>query len=80
MSIAWRKTDGKSWKRYRHVKSGGTYKVLVADAKLQTAYCAEGDSLEDMDRMVVYMSEKDESIWVRSHKEFMDGRFVEIVK
>ena len=56
--------------RYRHKKTGGTYVILHADAKVQTS-----TPLVDMDAVVVYRSEKNDSVWVRPASEFHDGRF-----
>jgi hypothetical protein len=56
--------------RYRHKKTGGTYVVLHADATAQTA-----GEIRDMEDLVVYKSEKDDSVWVRPSSEFHDGRF-----
>lgn len=50
--------------RVRHVKSGGTYRVL-AQAKIE----------HDLSNVIVYQSEKDGSVWVRPAMEFCDGRF-----
>ena len=59
-------------KRFQHVKRGGFYTV-VGEARLQT-----DKALPDMETMVVYRSEKDGSLWVRSAAEFNDGRFIEL--
>lgn len=60
-------------KVYRHVKSGRVVHVLHL-ACLQTTHpCVH---LKDMETMVVY--EEGGNVWVRSEKEFDDGRFVEI--
>jgi hypothetical protein len=53
--------------RYRHVKSGGTYKV-VAHGKLEWSLAP----------VVIYEAEKDGTIWVRPEAEFFDGRFERI--
>lgn len=50
---------------WHHLKSGRHYTVLTADAKIEAT----------LERAVVYQSITDNSIWVRPHKEFMDGRF-----
>jgi hypothetical protein len=55
--------------RYKHVKTGGTYRVMAV-AKLQMA-----DPALDMQEVTIYVSEKDNSIWVRLTSEFNDGRF-----
>ncbi|MCF8861610.1 hypothetical protein Ab1vBOLIVR2_gp04 [Agrobacterium phage OLIVR2] len=63
--------------RYRHVKRGGVYTV-IATAKLQADNWIT-NTLEpatvDMTEMVVYRSEDDQSVWVHSKSEFIDGRF-----
>lgn len=55
--------------RWRHKKRGTTYEI-IAIAKLQYS-----GRLDDMTEMVVYRSDSDGSLWVRSEKEFKDGRF-----
>ncbi len=55
--------------RWRHKKRGTTYEI-VGLAKLQYS-----GRLDDMTPMIVYRSESDGSLWVRSEKEFGDGRF-----
>lgn len=55
----------------RHIKRGTLYSVL-GPAKLQVE---PGVVLQDMDELVVYASETDGTMWVRSKKEFDDGRF-----
>lgn len=63
--------------RYRHIKRGSIY-VVIATAKLQADNWVT-NTLEpaavDMTEMVVYQSEDDQSVWVRSKTEFIDGRF-----
>lgn len=51
--------------KWRHKKTGGVYMVLTADAKIEAT----------LERAVVYQSMKDSTIWVRPHKQFVDGRF-----
>ena len=55
-------------KIYKHLKSGGTYKVLATDAHL------EEEGLEGS-LYVVYQNETDRIIWIRNQNEFFDGRF-----
>lgn len=57
--------DAEGW-RYRHKKTGGTYKVLLAD----NVRCEW-----DLTPAIVYQSEHDGSIWIRPYSEFHDGRF-----
>ena len=56
-------------KRYRHLKRGGTY-VVIAGGEVQSS-----KPILEGDKVVVYQSEKDGSIWVRPVEEFNDGRF-----
>lgn len=58
-------------KRWRHKKRGSTY-TEIGRATLQTANVMR---LGDMLEMTVYRSEDDGSLWVRSAREFEDGRF-----
>lgn len=51
-----------------HLKTGGIYKVLSSDAKIEAT----------LERAVVYQSETDNSVWIRPHAEFMDGRFIRL--
>ena len=51
-----------------HVKTGGLYKVLTYDAKYE----------HDLSRAVVYQAFKDNTVWIRPHSEFMDGRFIRL--
>lgn len=53
----------------RHVKSGGLYKVM-GPAKIEA-------TLEDV---VVYMSLRDGTVWVRPYTEMIDGRFVQATR
>lgn len=57
--------------RYRHKKRGSTYTVISDDAQSQVV----GESISEGDRVVVYRSDVDGSVWVRPHSEFHDGRF-----
>ena len=57
-------------RRVRHVKSGGSYRVLDGNAHLQTSV-----PLTDMATVVVYQCEMDGRLWVRREEEFGDGRF-----
>jgi hypothetical protein len=50
---------------FRHIKSGGMYKLLHDTAKLEST----------LTPVVVYQNFKTYEIWVRSKKEFFDGRF-----
>jgi predicted HAD superfamily Cof-like phosphohydrolase len=52
-------------KNFRHTKTGGLYSV-ISEYALNEA---------DMSPVVVYRSLSTGTIWVRSHKEFFDGRF-----
>jgi hypothetical protein len=56
--------------RWRHEKRGTLYTEL-GRARLQCA----GAVLSDDEPMVVYVDD-DGQMWVRSEREFMDGRFV----
>ena len=53
-------------KLYRHVKTGGVYEFITG---------AQNES--DMECVVVYKSVGNGIVWVRSNKEFYDGRFEE---
>lgn len=57
---------------YRHIKRNSRYKI-IGEALVQTDI-----PLIDMDKVIVYQGE-DGKIWVRSNKEFFDGRF-ELIK
>ena len=50
---------------YRHVKSLGIYRVLQNSAKLEST----------LEEVVVYQNVETKDVWVRSKKEFYDGRF-----
>lgn len=63
------KTDQPRW---LHKKRGTTY-VQVGLARLQTEFPSL--HLDDMTVMMVYRSESDGLLWVRSEAEFRDGRF-----
>lgn len=52
---------------YRHVKSGGLYEIITGARYEPTT--------EDV---VVYRCLADGLVWVRSHKEFFDGRFEKV--
>lgn len=56
--------------RWRHRKRGSTYTIVDAQGIVQT-----GTPLVDYDMVVIYKDEKTEWYYVRSPKEFMDGRF-----
>lgn len=77
--------------RWRHVKTGGTY-VEIGRGKMQTDdwLMSADQATQDVQRnvvtygsadmrpVVIYISDKDGSIWVRPEEEFMDGRFVAV--
>ena len=58
-------------KIYKHLKSGGNYKVLATDAHL------EEEGLKGS-FYVVYQNVTDGIIWIRDQNEFFDGRFKEL--
>jgi hypothetical protein len=60
----------KAGKFFKHLKSGGTYKILANDAHL------EEEGLEG-DLYVVYSNVDDGLVWIREQKQFFDGRFKE---
>lgn len=51
--------------RWRHVKSGRTYRVTCL-----------GILENDLKPCVIYRAEDGGPVWVRPHAEFVDGRFV----
>jgi hypothetical protein len=57
--------------RWRHRKRGSTYTVLHV-ALMQV------DGPLDMASVVVYISEKDGTVWCRPALEFRDGRFEQL--
>lgn len=61
-------------KRWRHVERGTTY-TEIERGKLQKT---PSSFLYDMDEVVVYRADADGSLWVRSAREFDDGRFVPV--
>lgn len=56
--------------RWLHVKTGGTYKI-IDEGGVQSEV-----PLVDLDRVIIYRSEKDGTLWARRATEFFDGRFV----
>ena len=67
-------------KRVRHLKSGGTYRVLgigrmQAEGWKSANPCGAYVTPVDMQEVVLYRSEADGSYWARPRAEFMDGRF-----
>lgn len=56
---------------HRHVKTGGLYRVLLRNVKLQIK---PNDGIADMSDMVLYVG-ADGTVWVRPADEFNDGRF-----
>jgi hypothetical protein len=58
------------FRNYRHKKSGLVV-IVTAIARLQTAW--PSTHLDDMELMVVYAHNN--NTWVRSEREFDDGRF-----
>lgn len=66
-------------KRVRHLKTGGTYRVL-GTGRMQTSAWFSSESgagmrSADMQEVVIYESEANGSRWARPYSEFMDGRF-----
>ena len=60
----------KSGKEVKHLKSGGTYRILAVDSHL------ESEGLKG-ELYVVYENTDDGLIWIREQNEFFDGRFQE---
>ena len=60
----------KTGKCFKHLKSGGLYKILAMNAHL------EKEGLNG-DLYVIYSNVDDGLIWVREQKQFFDGRFEE---
>lgn len=58
---------------YRHLKTGGVYRVLAYPALL------ERDGTEGPAH-VVYESTSTNIVWIRIASEFFDGRFVDVTK
>ena len=58
-------------KEVKHLKSGGTYRILAVDSHL------ESEGLKG-ELYVVYENIDDGLIWIREQNEFFDGRFQEI--
>lgn len=57
--------------KFKHIKRGSTYDY-VGEAKVQT-----GEPLHDYDKVVIYRSDADGSLWVRPVSEF-EERFEEV--
>jgi len=57
-------------KEVKHLKSGGTYRILAVDSHL------ESEGLKG-ELYVVYENTDDGLIWIREQNEFFDGRFQE---
>lgn len=62
--------ENKIGKCFKHLKSGGLYKILAMNAHL------EKEGLNG-DLYVIYSNVDDGLIWVREQKQFFDGRFEE---
>ena len=58
-------------KEVKHLKSGGTYRILTVNSHL------ESEGLKG-ELYVVYENIDDGLIWIREQNEFFDGRFQEI--
>jgi hypothetical protein len=58
---------------YRHVKTGGVYRVLAYPALL------EPDDIAGPEH-VVYESLSTNIVWIRIASEFFDGRFVDVTR
>ena len=67
--------------RWRHVKRGTTY-VVRGRAALkigpETIHSVGMCTILEKMSFVAYVSEDDDTLWVRPESEFLDGRFVEI--
>lgn len=59
-------------KLYRHLKRGTTYRILHYGVMSSTDPSIDGLPA------VVYQSEEDGNIWIRTSAEFFDGRFEEL--
>ena len=57
-------------KEVKHLKSGGTYRILAVDSHLESEGLKGG-------LYVVYENTDDGLIWIREQNEFFDGRFQE---
>lgn len=57
-------------KIYKHHKRGTYYELLHSDAKIEA----------DMSDAVVYRALIDNTVWIRPHAEFFDGRFVPMIE
>lgn len=62
------RTQQQASERYRHKKTGGVYRVISDTALLEA----------DKTAAVVYQSEADGVVWIRSAEQFYDGRFERI--
>jgi hypothetical protein len=58
-----------SSRRWRHKKRGSTY-AEIGEGRIQTS-----EPLTDHAEVVIYRSEDDGELWVRTKSEFHDGRF-----
>lgn len=80
--------SGEKARRVRHMKRGTTYEVL-GEASVQISYGLMQSRLPHLgklarnlvegDRLTVYRSEADGSLWARFPDEFEDGRFEELL-
>lgn len=52
--------------KFKHLKTGGYYEIL-----------GTGLLESSKEPMVIYRSLQDGTVWIRSEKEFFDGRFQE---
>ena len=57
-------------KEVKHLKSGGTYRILAVNSHL------ESEGLKG-EHYVAYENIEDGLIWIREQNEFFDGRFQE---